>query len=182
MQVHTKAVPALHVLTIRNPRYACVNSGAAQTHVIRSPWRLPHGTNSRRPPEVHPLVRQAPIPPPTYISSTAPRLLQTSYLFVPSSPTAWLQLLTKFLDLVGVSKLKHLDDQSGSPALHSAEWSWFESPSGASPAQFLLVRYPFFFSLGCALVRGARKSISEGVCATGWLGLWFRVLLCGVGG
>lgn len=40
----------------------------------------------------------------------------------------------------------------GCPALHSVEVAWYESPSGASPAQFLMA-FPLMF-LPCARLRG----------------------------
>ena len=40
--------------------------------------------------------------------------------------------------LVGVTVIKKTVDLSGQPALHSAALGWYESPSGASLAQFLL--------------------------------------------
>lgn len=49
--------------------------------------------------------------------------------------------------LVVISRLKLRDNLSRSPALHSVVRFWYESPSGASTAQFLFVRLFGYFSL-----------------------------------
>ena len=53
--------------------------------------------------------------------------------------------------------IKTTVEQSEHPALHSAAVGWFESPSGASLAQFLLVRHDFHRSL--RLVRGVEEGL-----------------------
>jgi len=58
--------------------------------------------------------------------------------------------------------IKKTVDLPDYPALHSAAMGWYESPSGASPAQFLLVRLPqaFLFIDTFALCERLKKRFS----------------------
>ena len=74
-----------------------------------------------------------------------------------SSPPAELLLLLLHTYLVGAAEIMNSVGLSGYPALHSAEVARYESPSGASLAQFLMAFLMENFSLRCArLVAGPR--------------------------
>jgi hypothetical protein len=78
--------------------------------------------------------------------------------------------------LLAITQLKDWVDHSGSAALHSADRSWIESPSGASAGQFLLV-YIAVFML-CFFIDAVRESgwvEEEVVSRWGWR--WVRELL-----
>jgi hypothetical protein len=68
----------------------------------------------------------------------------TSAASVPSAPAAYKDCAGRpFLEghtyLLAIAWLKDQVNHPGSAALHSADRSWIESPSGASAGQFLLV-------------------------------------------
>jgi hypothetical protein len=80
-----------------------------------------------------------------YLSRPSPKFSSSSFLF------------SLHTYLVGISAIKKADDLSEHPALHSAEVDRYESPSGASPAQFLM-DYLLLFIIWLIWYEHLRKS------------------------